>query len=387
MPRWLLRRLLKEKDPASPEARALVCAFAGWVGVVCNALLAAAKFVVGLAAGSVSVVADAFNNLSDLFSSLVTLAGFKLAGRRADREHPFGHGRYEYIAALSVAVLIVAVGVELGRDAVARLITPSPVSFTPLALALLGVSVLLKAALGLFYKSLGRAYGAHALTAAGVDSFSDVVATLAVLLGAALSRFVGVNLDGWLGLAVAVFIAVSGVGLVRRSLSPLLGESPDPDLVRRLTETIESHGDVLSMHDLIVHDYGPQRRFASAHVEISGAMTAQEAHDVLDAVEREVFEKEGVLLILHSDPVSADDVLDAARRRVRECVRSVDPRLSVHDVRVDPTGATCYFDVSVPPECEIPDGELKERIERAVAAASPESVRAVIHIDRFYTTY
>jgi cation diffusion facilitator family transporter len=379
---------MKDTDPASPAARSAVGAFAGWVGIGCNALLVAAKLMVGLMAGSVSVVADAFNNLSDMLGSLVTLVGFKLAARRADPEHPFGHGRYEYIAALSVAVFIVVVGVELGRDSIARLLNPEPVSFSTGGLLLLFVSALLKVALGLFYRGLAQKYSAPSLRASSADSFNDVIATGAVLVGAILSRFAGVNIDGWLGLAVGAFIVWSGIGLVRDALSPLLGESPDPELVRRMVDTIKSHEEIISMHDLIIHDYGPERRFASAHVEISGALSAQEAHGVIDAIEREVLRQEGVHLLLHLDPVSTDAELGKVRARIQQGVKSVDERLSVHDVHIELSDCvTYYFDVTVPPECTLPADELKEKIRRAVETASPEPVKTVIHIDRFYTTF
>jgi cation diffusion facilitator family transporter len=357
------------------------------VGVACNAVLVAGKLLVGLAAGSVSVVADALNNLSDMASSLVSLIGFKLAARRADREHPFGHGRYEYIAALSVAVLIVVVGVELGRDSVSRLLNPAPVSFTAAGLILLFISMLLKAALALFYRGLALKYNASPLRASSADSFSDVIATGAVLIGAALSRYAGVNIDGWLGLAVGAFIVVSGIRLVRDALSPLLGESPDPELVRRMADTIKSREEIISMHDLIVHDYGPERRFASAHVEISGALSAGEAHAVIDAVEREVLRQEGVQLLLHHDPVSTDAELGKVRAHIQQCVKSVDERLTVHDVHIDLSDeVTYFFDVAVPPECTVSADELKGKIQRAVEETSPGPVKTVIHIDRFYTT-
>ena len=387
MPHRLLERLMKNTDPSSAGARAAVATCAGWVGVVRNGVLVAAKLLVGLAAGSVSVVADAMNNLSDIASSLVSLLGFKLAARRADREHPFGHGRYEYIAALTVAVFVVVVGVELGRDSIARLIDPAPVTFTAAGLISLFLSMLLKAALALFYRGLAQKYNAAPLRASSADSVSDVVATGAVLIGAALSRFAGVNIDGWLGLAVGAFIVWSGIRLVRDALSPLLGEPPDPELVRRMAETIKSRPEIISMHDLIVHDYGPVRRFASAHVEISGALSAQEAHAVIDAVEREVPRQEGVHLLLHHDPVSTDAELGKVRARIQQCVKSVDERLTVHDVHIELSdGVTYYFDVAAPPECTVPADALKEKITRALEETSPDPVKTVIHIDRFYTT-
>lgn len=272
-------------------------------GVAINLLLVAAKLVAGLLAGSVSVVADGLNNLMDAAGSIITWAGFKMAGKKADKEHPYGHGRYEYLAGLGAAVLILVIGVELGRSGIEEILRPSPIKLSPLLFGVLAASILVKAWMAVYYSRIGRRMGSSALKAVAADSWNDVLATGAVLLSAVLYRLTGAHLDGWAAVLVALFILYNGWGLVRETISQLVGEAPAPELVDYICEKISRHEQVLGIHDLIVHDYGPGRRYVSAHVEMPGDEDPMVTHDIIDAIERRFLEEDHIHLIIHYDPV------------------------------------------------------------------------------------
>lgn len=304
MTQWLLRLFVKDYQNIKDTAvRTALGSFAGWVGIFCNLLLVAGKVAVGLAAGSVSVIADGLNNLLDAAGSIIALFGFKLAAKEPDEEHPFGHGRYEYIAGLAVSVLVLVVGIELGRSSFDKILAPTPVDFGLFSFIVLVASILLKLWLCNFYRSLGSSISSTTLKATAVDSRNDAISTFAVLLTAAVSRFAGINLDGWAGIGVAAFIVYNGIGLVRDTLNPLLGEAPEPDLVRYISEIIVEHECVTGIHDLIVHDYGPGRKYASAHVEISSEVDSTTVHQVIDGIERSLLQNDNIHLIIHHDPV------------------------------------------------------------------------------------
>jgi cation diffusion facilitator family transporter len=304
MTQWLLRRIIKDYDNTKDlEVRSALGSLAGWVGIIANVLMVAGKVTVGFISGSVSVVADGLNNLLDAAGSIISLIGFKISAKEADKEHPFGHGRYEYISALAVAVMVFLVGIELGKSSIERIINPTAVEFGTLSFAVLLASVLLKLWLYKFNRDVGLHIDSTSLKATSIDSLGDVIATSVVLLAAIISRFTGVNLDGWAGLGVAAFIIYNGINLVKETMSPLIGEAPDPELVKQLTEMITANDCVKGTHDLIVHDYGPGRQFASAHVEISSEVDTLTAHSVIDAIERDVLETYNINLIIHHDPV------------------------------------------------------------------------------------
>lgn len=311
MIKWLLHLFVKDyQNTKNPAVRTSIGSFAGWVGIICNLSLVAGKMVVGLVSGSISVIADALNNLLDAVSSIIALVGFKIAAKKADKEHPFGHGRYEYISGLAVAVIVLVVGIELGKSSLAKILAPTPVDFNLVSLMVLVASILLKLWLSAFNRSVGLSINSTTLKATGVDSRNDALATSAVLLTAVLARFTGINLDGWASLGVAAFIFYSGIGLVKEALNPLLGEAPTPELAGYISDKITAHECVLGTHDLIVHDYGPGRLFASAHVEISGEMDALTAHQIIDTIERDFLENDNIHLIIHHDPVATDDQKD-----------------------------------------------------------------------------
>lgn len=365
---WLLKKIVK--NSGEPSAHAAIGKFAGITGIVCNALLTAAKLIVGLLSGSVSVIADGVNNLSDAASSAVTLLGFRLAERPADRDHPYGHGRYEYLAGTVIAALILSIGVELGKTSLQKIFRPEPVFVTvPVAIVLL-LSVAVKLWLSRFYNSLGGHIGSETLKASAADSRNDVISTLAVLAGCAVTYFFDINVDGYVGLAVAAFIVYSGIGIAKDAVSPLLGRRADKGLTDEIVRIITSHDKVLGMHDLLVHDYGPGRRYASAHVEIRADEDVILCHELIDKIEREVAEMTGVDTVLHYDPVvTDDDEQNRAMELVGSVVNGIDPEYTMHDFRLirEAGKKTLEFDISVPFTSLDRRERIKEMIDDGIA--------------------
>ena len=383
----LVRLFIKDCDNVTdPAVRERYGILSGAVGIVLNLLLSAGKLFAGLMTGSISITADAFNNLSDAGSSVVTLVGFKLAGQKADDGHPFGHGRMEYLAGLLVSLMILLVGVELGRSSIGKILRPEAVDFSLVSTGILAASILVKLWMGQFNRGLGRKIGSAAMAATAADSLSDAVATAAVLAGTLVNRFAHVNIDGWVGLAVAVFILRSGWGAAKDTINPLLGESPDPELVKQLRELVLSHPQVVGMHDLIIHDYGPGRRLCSFHAEVPQDADILDAHDAIDHIEREIKEKFGIETTVHMDPIAtADEKVNQLRRQVADLARVVEPEMTIHDFRVvrGPTHTNVIFDAVVPHKCRLTDEEVLQRLHRAVSALDP-AYQAVIQIDRAY---
>ena len=383
----LVRLFIKDCDNVTdPAVRERYGILSGAVGIALNLLLSAGKLFAGLMTGSISITADAFNNLSDAGSSVVTLVGFKLAGQKADDGHPFGHGRMEYLAGLLVSLMILLVGVELGRSSIGKILHPEEVDFSLVSTGILAASILVKLWMGQFNRGLGRKIGSAAMAATAADSISDAVATAAVLAGTLVNRFAHVNIDGWVGLAVAVFILRSGWGAAKDTINPLLGESPDPELVKQLRELVLSHPQVVGMHDLIIHDYGPGRRLCSFHAEVPQDADILDAHDAIDHIEREIKEKFGIETTVHMDPIAtADEKVNQLRRQVADLARVVEPEMTIHDFRVvrGPTHTNVIFDVVVPHKCRLTDEEVLQRLRRAVSALDP-AYQAVIQIDRAY---
>lgn len=305
MTEFLLRLFTRgREDLSDPAARAAVGKLAGAVGVICNCLLTALKLAAGLLAGSVAVVADAVNNLTDAASSVMTLLGFSLARRPADEDHPYGHARYEYLSTLAVAAVILLVGAGLARTSIRRVIRPEPVDVTWLTGGALAVSIGVKLWMTGFYRRVGGRIGSGTLRAAAVDSRNDALATAAVLLGCLIGRLFGIQVDGWLGLGVAAFILWSGARLFREAVSPLLGKQADGELLERIRQLALARKEVLGVHELMIHDYGPGQCYASMHVEMSAAESVLAAHEIIDGIEREALEKMNVHLVIHYDPVT-----------------------------------------------------------------------------------
>ncbi len=378
----ILRRFIpnhtQTHDPAVRERYGLL---AGGAGLGLNILLFAVKLCAGALTGAISVTADAFNNLSDAAGSAVTLAGFKLASQRADERHPFGHGRIEYLAGLGVSMLILLVGVELGRGSIEKIFHPEDTVLAPLAVCLLLASIAVKLWMGWFYAALGRRADSAALGAAAADARSDVLATSAVLLGLLASRLFHVQLDGWLGLLVAAFILRSGWGAAKDTLDPLLGTPPDPAVVAEIEGLILSHPPISGVHDLVIHDYGPGRRMMSVHAEVPADGSLAELHAVIDRAERELDERFGLEAVIHLDPVDRGGPRsDRLRSLAGELARGIDPAATVHDFRCGGDGQVA-FDVVVPYDVALSDGEVRAALEEKLLAREP-GCRPAIGVDR-----
>ena len=364
---FILRRVLPEgSNPSHPQVRRRCGLAAGGIGVALNLTLFLGKLCAGALTGAISVTADAFNNLSDAAGSVVTLAGFRMAGRRGDAEHPFGHGRAEYLAGLAVSLLILLVGVELIRESAGKILQPSEPLLTPLAAGVLIVSILVKLWMGWFNAELGKRADSAAL-----DARADVLATSAVLGGLAVSRLTRLNLDGWLGLAVAAFILRAGWSAAKDTIDPLLGAQPDPAMVADIESLILSHPPVLGIHDLIIHDYGPGRRMMSVHAEVPAASGLVEVHHVIDHIERELKERFGLEAVIHLDPVEPEDPL--TRRLLAlaaQAARELDPAATIHDLRRTAEGAVS-FDVVVPYDVALTDGEVRAALAKRLEELEP----------------
>lgn len=385
MTQLLLRLFVKNhQDTQSPAVREGYGKLAGLTGIVVNALLCAGKLLAGALSGSVSIMADAINNLSDAASSIVTLLGFKLAAKPADDAHPYGHQRVEYLAGLTVAALILLIGAELVKSSIQRILHPEAVAFTAVGAAVLLLSIAAKLWLCLFYRKLGKSIRSEALLASAADSRNDVASTAAVLAAYAFAYFTHIQIDGWAGLLVAVFILWSGVGIARDTIDPLLGEAPDEALVHAIAQEIRSYdARVLGIHDLIVHDYGPGRRFASVHVELDAREDVLEAHELIDNIERDVTKKLRVELVIHYDPIVTDDAeVNEVRQRVEAIVTEIDPRLSFHDFRMvrGREHSNVIFDLVLPFDLRGQEPSLRARIGEALHAENPR-YRTVITFD------
>ena len=385
---WLVKKFIKDpenwEDPAVRERYGLLT---GLVGIVLNLLLSAGKLGAGLLTGSISVTADAFNNLSDAGSSVVTLAGFRMAAKQADEDHPFGHGRIEYLAGLIVAAAILLVGVELAKTSVEKILSPEAVSFSWLSAGSLLASILVKLWMSWFNRTLGRLIGSAAMAATAAGSLSPAVATYAVLLGPLVFRFTGYNVDGWVGLLVAVFILRSGWGAAKDTLDPLLGQSPSAELVADIERTVLAHPEISGIHDLIVHDYGPGRSMMSLHAEVPRNADMLEIHDVIDNIERELKEKFHTEAVIHMDPIVTDDPEVVRTREEMETIaEETIPGMTIHDFRMTAGSdhKNLIFDAAVPLGCQLSDQEVASAIARKTAERLGPGYFTVVSVDRAY---
>lgn len=370
MTNLLLRLFVKDyENTESVAVHSAIGKLAGVTGIVCNLLLFLGKLAVGWLANSVSIIADAINNLSDASSSVVTLLGFKMAQQPADAEHPYGHARYEYLSGLVVAALILIIGFDLARSSFQKILHPEAVEFSVATFAVLLLSIAVKLWMAGFFRSLGSRIHSTTLQATSVDSRNDVIASTAVLLGCAAGYFFHVNIDGIIGLAVAVFILYSGVDIARETISPLLGKQADPELVAKINDLVLSHEKILGIHDLLVHDYGPGQCFATVHAELSAEEDPLECHDIIDDIERDAFDELHVHLVIHYDPVVLDDAeWNEMREIMDEIIAKIDPRLSMHDFRVVRSSrkTKLMFDLAVPYSMRDRHREIKEQIDEAL---------------------
>lgn len=370
MIRFLTKLILPDRaDPADPAVRARVGKRSGILGILANVLLFAGKLVIGTVSGSVSITADAMNNLSDATSSIVTIVGFRLAERPADENHPYGHARFEYLSGLAVAAMIVVIGFELAKTSFDKILHPEPVVFSGALVAVLLLSIGVKLILAAVNGSLGRAIDSTALLATAADSRNDCIATGAVLLSAVFAHLTSINVDGYAGLAVALFILYSGANTAKETISPLLGEAADPELQRTIVAALRSNDKVLGYHDLMVHDYGPGQRFASVHVEMDMREDVLTCHTIIDDIERQVLDSHGIHLVIHYDPVVTDDEeLNRMRSSVDKVLKSIDPRISIHDFRMvrGDTHTNLIFDMILPYDLDDQRQQIKRQLDAAI---------------------
>lgn len=381
----LARLFIRDRDKVTDarvrRAYGMLCSLTG-IGL--NILLFLGKYLAGQLSGSIAMTADAFNNLSDAGSSVITLLGFRMAAKKPDPGHPFGHGRIEYLSGVAVSLIIVVVGVQLGLESINKIISPEPVDAGLVPMLVLVASICVKGYMFAYNRGIGRKINSPGMSATALDSLSDCIATGVVLISMLLARFADVNIDGWGGAAVAVFIIFSGFKAAKETLSPLLGNPPDPQLVRDITDIVMSHPEVLNVHDLIVHDYGPGRLMISLHAEVPGDGDIYALHDAIDTAEYELQEKLGCSAVIHMDPVSPDGTKTAhMREELAEAAKAIDPRLSIHDFRIvdGPTHTNVIFDAVLPNDSPVTEDEAKAQLETIVHSLWQNS-HPKVHIDR-----
>ena len=381
---YIVRRIIGERNPTDLSVRKTCGTIASIVGSAINLLLFAGKFITGTLAGSISITADAVNNLSDAASSVISFVSFRISAKPADRDHPFGHERFEYVASLIVSFIILIIGFELFTDSLDKIIHPAETEFSLLAVCVLVVSICFKLILYFFYRSVGRAVDSSVMMASSADSLSDVVSTGAVLIALFVSHLTGINLDGYIGAAVAIFIFISGLKILNENKNHIIGTAPDPKLVEKIKSEARSHPEILGIHDVMIHNYGTSRCFATFHAEVDGRDDIFKSHDVIDLIERDVFEKYGVQCVIHLDPIETDnELVNELREDIYESVKGIDERLSVHDFRFVPgvTHTNLIFDVFVPFEVTTGDEELRRLINAKVKSIST-GYHTVITFDR-----
>ena len=381
----LARLFIKDRDKVADAAvrRAYIMLYS-LTGIGLNVLLFLGKYLAGRLSGSIAMTADAFNNLSDAGSSVITLLGFRMAAKKPDPGHPFGHGRIEYLSGVAVSIIIIVVGVQLGLESIDKIMNPQPVDAGLLPMLVLVASICVKGYMFAYNRGIGRKINSPGMAATAMDSLSDSIATSVVLISMLLSRFAGVNADGWGGIAVACFIIFSGFKAAKETLSPLLGNPPDPQLVHDITSIVLSHSEVMNVHDLIVHDYGPGRLMVSLHAEVPGNGDIYALHDTIDTIEYELSSKLGCDAVIHMDPVSPDGTKPAHMRdELAEAAKSIDPRLSIHDFRIvdGPTHTNVIFDAVLPNDSKLTEEEAVAQLETLVHSLWQNS-HPKVHIDR-----
>ncbi|MGE5678588.1 MAG: cation diffusion facilitator family transporter, partial [Pseudomonadota bacterium] len=341
----------------------------GFTGVVCNCLLSAAKMAIGLMENSIAITADAVNNLSDAASSVITLVGFKITGKPADREHPFGHARIEYISAMVVSFMVILVGFEFLKSSFERIRNPEAIKFDILSFSVLIASIMVKLWLGRFYKNIGRRIGSKTMEASATDSLSDVITTSVVAFSLLSSRWITFPIDGYIGLLVSVFIMYSGISLTKETLDPLLGEAPEPEFITDITRRTLRYDGIIGIHDMIVHNYGPGRCLVSLHAEIPARIDIMKAHDIIDRAEQEISEELGIHMVIHMDPINTDDELvQETQRKIMKVITGLHKDITIHDFRIvgGEEHMNLIFDMVVPYEY---DDRMAKDLTREVACA------------------
>lgn len=384
---WLARHFIKDWDEyGSMRVRQAYGALCGCVGILFNVLLFLGKFLAGTLSNSIAITADAFNNLSDAGSSVIVLLGFRIAGQKPDSEHPFGHGRIEYLSGLMVAVAIILMAFELIRSSFDKILHPSAIDFSWLFVGILAVSIAVKGYMFFYNWRIGQKLASAAMKATATDSISDMGATTVVLAATLLAHFTGVQIDGYCGILVGGFILAAGISAAKETVDPLLGQPADPALVHQIEEIVMEPEQIQGYHDLIVHNYGPGRLMISLHAEVSADGNLLQLHDVIDLVERRLSEQLGCSAVIHMDPIcTGDEQTNHARALIREKLAQIDPALTFHDFRMvkGPTHVNYIFDIVIPYECRLKEQEILEQLTQKVRSQQPESY-LVVQFDRTF---
>lgn len=382
----LISLFIKKKDQIEDaQVRNSYGILGGSVGICCNILLFVGKFFAGMATGAISITADAFNNLSDAASSIITLIGFGIAGKPADEDHPFGHGRMEYISGFIVSLAILVMGVELLKSSVEKILHPEDITFQTVSVVILAISILVKLWMAVFNRKIGNKIQSETMKATATDSLNDCISTAAVLAGMLVFRFWGYNLDGMVGIVVACFVLWGGYGAAKDTLDPLLGETPDPALVKNIEEMVLNHKMVIGVHDMMIHDYGPGRRIVSLHAEVPYTVDIMEAHDMIDHIEMRLMEEYQCEATIHMDPVVTDDEQTTKTKKMVEgLVREYDPVLSIHDFRMvtGKTHTNVIFDLVIPYGKQYQVKQIVKELREKIHREMPEEFFAVIRVDR-----
>lgn len=384
MIKLLAKIFIKNKDYSDNSVRSKYGVLCGIVGIILNILLCCAKLAVSFITGSVAISADAFNNLGDAGSSVITLIGFKLADQKPDEGHPFGHGRMEYLSALVVSMLIMLMGFELGKTSASKIIDGGSPVFSYVAIIVLGLSVLVKLYIFIYNRSIGKKINSQAMKATAVDSLTDCISTFAVLLATVLSLFVDFNFDGWCGLIISAFIIFSGIKAAKETIDPLLGTPPESDFVDNVEKIVLSYPEIVGIHDLVVHNYGPGRVMLSLHAEVSQSIDILLAHDIIDNAEQKLSRELKCSAVIHLDPIATDDEkVNEVRKRVGELAKAIHPQITIHDFRmvVGDSHTNLIFDMSVPFSLKRDDDDIKKEMARLVKVID-EKYLTVICIDK-----
>lgn len=387
MTKLIIKLFLKNKNPDTASGRESYGRIAGIVGIICNLLLSILKFIVGTVSNSVSITADATNNIADAGSSIITLVGFRLSEKPADEDHPYGHARIEYVTGLIISFLILLIGYDILKSSVNKIIHPEESVFSWVTVIILVSSIIVKLWLSRFNKVLGKQIKSTALEATAADSRNDCISTAAVLIATIISHFTSLNLDGFMGVGVAIFILISGIGLVKETIGPLLGQAPSKEMYEKIEQKILSYENVLGVHDLLVHSYGPGSYFASAHIEMDAKIDVLVCHDIMDKIERDFSKQLNIHLVVHLDPTVLDcEETNELKEVVREILYDIDPIITFHDFRVvvGDKAKNVLFDIVVPPSYKYTDKELKDIIKNRVNEAGKGNLYAVIVVDRSY---
>jgi cation diffusion facilitator family transporter len=385
---FLIHRFVKDySNFKDPQVRTQYGKFTSITGLIVNVGLFAAKLIVGLVSNSIAIVSDSINNLSDAATQFINLFGFVMSGKPADKDHPFGHGRTEYISGFIMSILIITIGIEFFKSSVDRIMNPSDLFFSPVMVFILAGSILVKGWLFFFYRKIGKTIQSQSMTAASVDSLSDIGITFVTLISLLVYAGTGISIDGYVGILVSLVVLYAGYSVAKEALTPLLGRSPDPAIVSEITRRLKEDDCVLGVHDVIVHDYGPGRMIASAHVEVCASQNFLEIHDSVDLLEKRIASEMGIPLTLHMDPINTDDPkTKEMKEAVEEILLGISEQLSLHDFRVvyGKTHTNLIFDVTVPVDVKASNQEITKHIENALQKKSSNTYFLVVQYDRFF---